>query len=131
MLSALYVGDRLAAAHMGMRSASVWHYWFPAYDPELSKYSPGLILLLRMAQAAPSLGLRVIDLGKGSTLYKDRLMSGEVPLAEGRVELPSLATAVRRLRRGTEAWVRRSPLVGVARGPGRLLKRAERWWRLR
>ncbi len=44
MLSALYFGDRLAAAHLGMRSGEVLHAWFPAFDPELSRYSPGTIL---------------------------------------------------------------------------------------
>ena len=41
MLSALYFGERLAAAHIRIRSRNVVHWWFPAYDPELSKYSPG------------------------------------------------------------------------------------------
>ena len=30
-------GERLVAAHLGMRSRTVWHYWFPAYDPAFAK----------------------------------------------------------------------------------------------
>ena len=45
LLSTLSVGDRLAAVHLGMRSSQVWHSWFPAYDPALASYSPGLLLL--------------------------------------------------------------------------------------
>src|SRR5678816_1993574 len=75
MLSLLYADDRLVAGHLGMRSRTVWHYWFPAYDAALAKYSPGLILLLKMAENAQSLGLRAIDLGKGLSQYKERLMN--------------------------------------------------------
>jgi CelD/BcsL family acetyltransferase involved in cellulose biosynthesis len=77
MLSLLYAGDRLVATHFGMRSRTIWHYWFPAYDIEMAKYSPGLNLILRMAAHAPSLGLRTIDLDKGRSLYKRRLSGGK------------------------------------------------------
>ena len=87
MLSLLYAGKRLVAGHFGMRGRFAWHYWFPAYDPEMAKYSPGLILLLKMAEHAPSLGVRTIDLGLGMSLYKQRLMNASVPLAGGSVEL--------------------------------------------
>ena len=91
--SALRVDGRIVAVHMGMRSRSVLHYWFPAYDPEFAKFSTGIILLLRMAEAAAGAGLRTIDLGKGEAPYKQRLMTGAFELAEGAVELPSLLAA--------------------------------------
>lgn len=84
-LSALFAGDELLAAHLGMRSLHNWHYWFPAYDPRFARYSPGLVLLLRMAQWAPAAGLRRIDLGKGEEPYKRRLGSAESSVASGRV----------------------------------------------
>jgi CelD/BcsL family acetyltransferase involved in cellulose biosynthesis len=129
--SVLRAGGRIVAAHMGMRSREVMHYWFPAYDPEYSKYSAGIILLLRMAEALAAEGVRTIDLGKGEDPYKQRLMTGAVEVREGAVELPSLAAAARGARRGLEAWVRRSPLAGLARIPGRWLTRLERRRRLR
>ncbi len=115
MLSLLYAGERLVAGHFGMRSWTVWHYWFPSYDEEIAKYSPGLILLLKMAEYAPSAGLRVIDLGKGLSLYKERLMSNAVELAAGSVELPSLRSFRRAARRKLHATVAASPLAGPAR----------------
>jgi CelD/BcsL family acetyltransferase involved in cellulose biosynthesis len=126
LLSALNVDGELVAAHMGMRSRTVWHWWFPAHDVAYHRYSPGMILLLEALRAAPALGVRLLDLGKGDAFYKDRLKGDTIPLAAGRVELPSLATALRQLRRGAEAWVRRSPLLPVARVPGRLITRIER-----
>jgi CelD/BcsL family acetyltransferase involved in cellulose biosynthesis len=109
MLSLLYAGERLVAGHFGMRGQSVWHYWFPAYDPKMAKYSPGLILLLKMAEHAPSLGVRTIDLGKGMSLYKQRLMNASVPLASGRVESPWRSIR-RQMRRNLRSLVANSPL---------------------
>ena len=123
VLSALYAGDRIAALHMGLRSSSIWHYWLPAYDGDLATYSPGLILLLKMAESAQSLGIRTIDLGKGEADYKRSFMSGSVAIAEGRVELPSLAAATLRLRHATRPLARRTLLGGPAR---RIAKRALR-----
>src|SRR5204863_131607 len=61
MVSGLYVGDRLAAAHLGLRSRTSWHYYVTSYDRELAAYSPGLIMLVSMARVAPELGLRTIE----------------------------------------------------------------------
>jgi CelD/BcsL family acetyltransferase involved in cellulose biosynthesis len=131
VLSALYAGEELVAAHFGMRSRTVWHYWFPSYNEQFSKYSPGLLLLLEMAEASETLGIRSIDLGKGSSFYKDRLKSCSVPIAEGCIELPSVASSLRRWRRGAEAWAKTSALAAPARYPGRALKRFEKWMRFR
>jgi len=113
MLSLLYAGERLVAGHMGMRSNSVWHYWFPAYDRRFGRYSPGLILLLKMAQAAEDLGLRSIDIGTGISLYKKRLMNGSVSVAEGSIELPSCLGTLRLARRKLRALIK--TLTGVRR----------------
>ena len=95
MLSALYAGNELAAVHFGMRSSTVWHYWFPTYNPAFKKYSCGQILLMKMAEIAPSMGMTAIDLGKGGNPYKHRFMNGSVALLEGLVEIPSVACATR------------------------------------
>lgn len=115
MLSLLYAGDRLVAGHMGMRSRTAWHYWFPAYDKEFAKYSPGLLLLLKMAERAPSLGLRVIDLGMGLSLYKERLMNSSLPVASGSVELPSWLSFRRAARRKLRGLAETIRIAGPAR----------------
>jgi CelD/BcsL family acetyltransferase involved in cellulose biosynthesis len=99
MLSLLYAGDRLVAAHLGMRGGHIWHYWFPAFDPELSYYSPGSLLLLKMAEHAPAAGIKTIDLGKGMYEQKRRFMNASIPVASGRVELLSLRYVRHVLRR--------------------------------
>jgi CelD/BcsL family acetyltransferase involved in cellulose biosynthesis len=122
MLSALYVEDRLVAAHFGVRSRSVWHYWYPAYDPQYGAYSPGLVLLLDMARSAPSLGIRTIDLGKGDARYKRALASGSVAVAEGAVVRPSVAAGAWRLRRLARALARRTAMGPRVRRLGRGLR---------
>ncbi|CAM5688905.1 GNAT family N-acetyltransferase [Streptomyces hirsutus] len=42
---------------LGLRSASVLACWFPASTPEFAKFSPGLVLHLRMAEAAAGEGI--------------------------------------------------------------------------
>lgn len=113
VLSALYAGEKLAAVHMGLRSRTVWHYWFPTYDPAFGKYSAGLILLLRMAQAASEMGIRVIDLGKGESDYKQRFMNGSILLAAGQVARPSVAVSMRNGLKHARRWIRPT-LVGPA-----------------
>jgi CelD/BcsL family acetyltransferase involved in cellulose biosynthesis len=74
-LSSLRAGGTLLAVHMGLRSRTALSYWHPAYDPTYSKYSPGLILLLEMAQRAAADGLNRIELGRGEESYKARVGS--------------------------------------------------------
>lgn len=91
MLSTIYAGDELVASHMGMRSRRVWHYWFPCYNIKFASYSPGLILLLEIIRSAEQLGIRLIDLGRGSHAYKNRFANFSTPIAQGLVTVPSTA----------------------------------------
>ena len=91
-----------------MRADSLLHSWFPAYDPALGKYSPGLILLLRMAEHAQANGIRKIDLGKGINEYKQRFMNTSCQLANGSVELPSMRWLGRTVRRKVRSTIARS-----------------------
>ena len=124
--SVLRAGERIVAIHMGMRSAHVLHYWFPAYDPEFAKFSAGIILLLRMAEALAAIGVLTIDLGEGKSQYKERLMTGEVPLQAGFVELPSLLSVARRMQRKAETRTTRDGMPAILRLPFRVIRRVER-----
>lgn len=126
--SVLRVGDRIVAAHLGMRCREVLHYWFPAYDSEFAKFSTGIILLLRMAETLAGDGVRTIDLGKGDAQYKQRLMTGAVELREGAVELPSFLSSARQLQRMAEARAARGGLAAVMRLPLKAIRRIQ-WTR--
>lgn len=83
LLSVLYAGDRLVAAHFGLRSRTVLSYWFPAYDRGFAQFSPGLVLHLRMIEAAAAAGIELLDLGRGDAAYKDSLKTRELTVHEG------------------------------------------------
>lgn len=130
-LSALYFDGELAAVHMGMRSRSAWHWWILRHSDQFADLRPGLLLLYLAIEHAPRYGVKRIDLGYGDEEYKLRLRSGEIPVAQGRVEIPSLAVSLRRWRERAESWVRRTPLLPILRYPGRLIKGLEQWNRSR
>lgn len=128
VLSVLYAGDRPVAAHFGPRSRTVLAAWFPAYDPEFRRYSPGLIMHLRMAEAAGQAGVRQVDLGRGEMEYKDWLKTGELRVGEGFATQPRPVAAAYRVWRGSARGVRTTVLAHPRlRAPAdRLLKTAGR-----
>ena len=114
MLSALYAGDTLVAVHLGMRSHRVWHYWLATYSREHSKFSPGLVLVLKMAEHAPTLGLSKIDFGKGDARYKRQLANDATWLGEGAVDANAAYRAIRiGLHGGVDALRRAEPIRKV------------------
>jgi CelD/BcsL family acetyltransferase involved in cellulose biosynthesis len=108
LLSALYAGDRPVAVQFGLRSADVFVGWFTAYDPGLSKYSPGQIKLLRVAEGLAATGVRMVDLGKGAADYKERFKSGDTFVAEGIVTTRSVLATAHRARDVSARWAVRT-----------------------
>ncbi|MFC8074273.1 GNAT family N-acetyltransferase [Streptomyces sp. NPDC057307] len=119
VLSVLYVADRPVAAHFGLRSRTVLSCWFPAYDTDFAKYSPGLVLHLRMAEAAAGAGIGLLDLGRGAAEYKDALKTGDLRVYEGASVRRGPRAALYRLSREpsrrAHSFVRNRPkLAGYA-----------------
>jgi CelD/BcsL family acetyltransferase involved in cellulose biosynthesis len=85
VLTVLRAGDRLVAAHFGLLGRDRLSWWFPAYDPEFGRYSPGLILLLDLIAEAARQEVPLIDLGRGEHDYKLRLTPHFYEVAEGEV----------------------------------------------
>ncbi|MFL6055956.1 MAG: GNAT family N-acetyltransferase [Actinoallomurus sp.] len=102
VLSVLRAGGRPVSAHLGLRAGPVMAGWFPAYDVEFARYSPGMIGHLRMAEAAAGAGIDWIAMGRGGREYKDWLKNAEFPIAEGRVARVSAAAGLH--------WVREAPV---------------------
>ena len=125
ILSCLHSGETLAAVHFSMYSGNVWHSWFPAYNHELEKYSPGFILLLEMIKSAADQDIKYIDLGKGISLYKKRVMTSVIPVADGCIEVKSFQNRLWHIRKKAENWGRQSWLKPVLRIPGRIIKQKE------
>jgi len=106
-LCGLYAGDRLVAIDLGLRSESVLVDWFPAYNTEMARYSPGVLLALAMAEAAATAGIPTIDLGKGPAAFKDTLKTRELPVAVGRVVVSRPVAAARRVHLAAAGLARR------------------------
>ncbi|NAS26157.1 GNAT family N-acetyltransferase [Herbidospora sp. NEAU-GS84] len=124
-LSVLKIGDRPVAAHFGLVSEGVMAGWFPAYDPELGSYSPGLIHHLRLVEAAAARGLRHIDTGTAGE-YKQTICNGTLPLSEGVARRPGAAAALH--------WARTAPARRIKKtivGNPRLHALADRALRMR
>lgn len=123
VLSALYAGETLVACAFGMRSFSVLHYWFIAYNPTLpSKYSPGHMLLLEIARTAEESGIQRIDLSKGPEEYKRLFTSGEVEVAEGSIDRRVVPRMMKQSWIRTRERIINSPLHGPARATKRMMR---------
>lgn len=115
VLSSLYAGDVLAAAHLGMRSGNLLHHWLPVYSRSLKTYSPGLILLMRMLEHAPAAGIRTLEMTGGTPEYKIRFANAEQSLAYGSVERWSLRYVRKLTRRATRDMIIAAGLEKAAR----------------
>ncbi|MEV0970572.1 GNAT family N-acetyltransferase [Microtetraspora glauca] len=106
LLTMLYAGDAPIAGHIGLRSGPLLAGWFPAYDAEYSKYSPGLVQHLLMAKAAAQDGITQMDwsVSKGDD-YKQNLRTSGHMVGEGCVRRRSAGAALH--------WVRNSPVRGA------------------
>jgi CelD/BcsL family acetyltransferase involved in cellulose biosynthesis len=115
LLSVLYAGRNLVAAHFGLRYGHVYAGCYPAYDPSSGKYSPGLIHRLREVEGMAALGIHLIDLGRGSEHYKQTLKNDDLVIAEGMAVRGQLLGAAHRARSGAVRWagprIRQHPLL--------------------
>lgn len=83
VLSTMRIDGALAAAHFGMREGGVLHHWLPGFDDAYRGYSPGHVLLLRMAEAGAADGITEIHLAAGAYPYKDDFCDLAWPLVDG------------------------------------------------
>jgi len=112
MYFTLRFGHRLAAGLFGFRSGNVLQGSVLGYDRELSRFAPGFVLMVRVAQFATSLGITRIEMGSGKEPYKEKMASGFEPLYEGMVPTsPAWNPVCRNLYR-TKHWLRATKLRG-------------------
>jgi CelD/BcsL family acetyltransferase involved in cellulose biosynthesis len=100
VLSALYSGEIMVAAHWGLRAGPLLVSGVPAHNPAFSQYSPGLLLTQHLARHAAEAGVRDLELGLGLNQMKRSLMTHTTPLAAGIVDvtLPRTRRLYRRAR---------------------------------
>jgi CelD/BcsL family acetyltransferase involved in cellulose biosynthesis len=126
VLSTLEAGGRLLAAHFGLLDGSVLHCWFPVYDVEFARFSPGRLLLARMIDAAADRDLVRIERGVGTAPAKTDFANEDIAFGRGlllahgwRAAAIRAALAVRWRGEALASWAARlRPLTGQDKGPG-------------
>lgn len=113
----LRAGERIVAAELGLLSGDSYHLWFPIYDPEYSKFSPGALMTLASLEALAAQGVKRVDFGPEGEDYKKffadpagRVLEGDVrvgPRPLGALTQVALGAAPASLRRAASRLDRR------------------------
>jgi CelD/BcsL family acetyltransferase involved in cellulose biosynthesis len=127
VMSVLSAGGQPIAVHLGMRTGTVAHVWYPAFNPEFGEYSPGLILFLEMARELAEQGVKRIDLGPTPQRYKQSLRSGDIAVAIGTADRYLLAQLGRQAWHAGRSTIRDSILAKPASIPANCLDRMRQW----
>jgi CelD/BcsL family acetyltransferase involved in cellulose biosynthesis len=85
IVNVLLAGERLAAINLGILGPTGLTGWFLAYDPGLSRFSPGTMMVFALAEEAANRGITRIELGNGQDRYKSALANTSYPVAGGAV----------------------------------------------
>lgn len=95
----LRAGERVVAVHVGLQGPTGLSWWYPAYDRELRRFSPGIMLVLLVAEELAGRGVARIDLGYGQDPWKFDVATGSYPVAGGAVWAHGVEAAARRAYR--------------------------------
>ena len=125
-LSVLFAGSQPVAAHFGIISCGVLHWWFPAYDLAVQRYSPGLQLIDHCARQAAIEGIHTIDFGKGNDRYKTLFADHSILMLKGSAcHLGSFAARARKGKATALSFVERVLPASIKAYPR---KSVERLW---
>ncbi|NBB51456.1 GNAT family N-acetyltransferase [Rhizobium sp. CRIBSB] len=120
-MAALWAGDKLCAVEYSLLGGAHYHFWFPAYVPELARCSPGILLTLDTMELASPDGFRVFDFGFGGEHYKKYFCNAEMVVREAAVLRPGVGANL------SQAAVAALNLAGEGRGE-RLRTSVRRRW---
>jgi CelD/BcsL family acetyltransferase involved in cellulose biosynthesis len=93
-ISVLTAGGRVCAMEYSLHAGRRFHFWFPAYVPELARCSPGIMLSMETIRLGSELGYRDFDYGFGGETYKKYFCDTVQPVAEAMILRPGLSAAV-------------------------------------
>jgi CelD/BcsL family acetyltransferase involved in cellulose biosynthesis len=82
-LSALLLDDQILATHWGLVYKNRFYYLYPSYERnELSKYSPGTVLLWRLFEWCIQNQITIYDFTIGDEPYKDKWCNSTLDLVD-------------------------------------------------
>ena len=110
LLSVLRSGGKVVAGHVGIIEDGLLHYWFPAYDPEYARYSPGTALFTGIMAASTENGIRCIDMGYGEQPYKLKQTDTTTEVAFGCISQHAGYRHWRSLETAAIAAIKKAPM---------------------
>ena len=131
VLSVLWHGEKPLAISYMLRSFDIGHSWFIAYDQAHATYSPGMVLFLKIAEAAAKQGVTRIHLGAGDQRFKQSLASGTVPVSIGAIESRSVSTFARHAWRWTRDTIAATTWLSFLQRPVEFLQPVRSWMAFR
>ncbi|KQS56068.1 hypothetical protein ASG17_08510 [Brevundimonas sp. Leaf363] len=93
-MAAMWAGGKLVAIEYSLHADDRYHFWFPAYVPELARCSPGILLSMDTMRLASAEGYRVFDFGFGGEGYKKYFCNAEETVREAVVLRPGVGSAL-------------------------------------
>ena len=91
-MAALWAGDRLTAIEYSLHAGDRYHFWFPAYVPELARCSPGILLTMDTMRLGCAAGFRVFDFGFGGEGYKKYFCNATQSVREAVILKPGVGS---------------------------------------
>ena len=91
-MAALWAGDRLTAIEYSLHAGDRYHFWFPAYQPELARCSPGILLTMDTMRLGCDAGFRVFDFGFGGEGYKKYFCNATQTVREAVILKPGVGS---------------------------------------
>lgn len=82
-LAVLEAGGEPVAFEYGLHAGANYHFWLPAYEASVSRYSPGILLSLDTMRLGSAEGFRVFDYGFEGEPYKKYFCNRSQTVLEG------------------------------------------------
>lgn len=124
-LYTLHLGDQLAAVHLHLRGEHTIHGWLIAHNPELDRYSPGLMLFQDILKSMDGTPYTRLDLGTGDYRFKRELSNARQTVVFGFLGSPSVPTLVRHAAYGVRSVAEALPLGRISEIPGKAMRRID------
>jgi CelD/BcsL family acetyltransferase involved in cellulose biosynthesis len=99
IVSVVSAGGKPIARFLGILAQRRLSAWFASYDPNLSRFSPGIMMYLALAEESAGRGIALIDLCSGQDVYKFHLANDSYPVAAGAVWVSRTEDAARKIYR--------------------------------
>ena len=125
----LWTGDQPVASNFGACSVDTMLVGLSTFDPAQSRNSPGMLLLLELAQLCQEEGIRYIDLTPGGDAYKDKFANARRRLVMPTFHFTRTGRVAADLRRGLRRQIKAALLA--AGGAPRLARAQDRVGQLR